>query len=69
MADKLDFPRWVFTVPGKVVRAGGTYGQQIVNDESEYQSALKAGWSSSLPEAAEAYEKPKAPAKALKDGD
>jgi len=50
----LEFPRFVFTSPGPLVCNGGTYGEQIVNDETEYKAALDVGFCHSIPDALEA---------------
>jgi hypothetical protein len=47
----MDFPRLVFTSPGPNSCNGGTYGYELVKDEGEYESALKAGFFGSVPEA------------------
>lgn len=60
----MEFPRYVFTSPGNLSAGWGrTYGEEIVNDDAEYEAALKAGFYSTLPEAFEAAKNPK-PAKA-----
>jgi len=47
----MDFPRLVFTSPGDQQCNGGTYGYKLVADEAEYESALKAGFFATVPEA------------------
>jgi hypothetical protein len=49
----MDFPRFVFTSPGPHPCNGGTYGYELVKDEKEYESALKAGFFASVQEALE----------------
>lgn len=55
----MDFPRVVFIVPGTLPRHGGTFGQELVQDEEELKIALKAGFFATLPEAIEASKNPK----------
>lgn len=57
----MDFPRWVFTSPGDIKLPGKSYGQQIVNDEDEYNAALAAEWHGTLLEAFDAVNKPAMP--------
>lgn len=57
----MEFPRWVFTSPGDVKLPGKSYGQQIVNDEDEYNAALAAEWHGTLLEALDAVNKPVVP--------
>lgn len=52
-----DFPRFVFTSPGMNVCNGGTYGEEIVQNEKDMASALEAGFYETLPEALEAVKK------------
>ena len=58
----MDFPRYVFTSPGNLSAGWGrTYGEEIVNDDGEYEAAIKAGFYGTLPEAVEAAKSPKKP--------
>jgi hypothetical protein len=58
----MDFPRYVFTSPGNLSAGWGrTYGEEIVNDEAEYEAALKAGFCGTLSEALEGAKNPKKP--------
>jgi len=51
----MDFPRFVFTSPGPLACGfKQTYGQEIVTSQEDYDSALKAGFFSTIPEAIEA---------------
>lgn len=50
----MDFPRFVFTAPGPLECMTGTYGELIVNDQSEYDAVLEAGYCTTLPEALDA---------------
>ena len=47
----MDFPRLVFTSPGPNPCNGGTYGYKLVSNDDEYESAFKAGFFGSVPEA------------------
>ena len=47
------FPRFVFRDGGKIQRAGGSYSELLVEDESGYDAAIADGWFSSLSEAIE----------------
>lgn len=47
----MDFPRFVFISPGKSKCQGGTYDGELVQGQSDYEAALKAGYSATLPEA------------------
>jgi hypothetical protein len=49
----VEFPRYVFLSPGKEQCEGGTYSGEIVSDQAEYDSALSAGFTATLPEALE----------------
>lgn len=49
----MDFPNLVYRCPGEHQRPGGTYGYRAVQDESQLQDALAAGWFKTLPEAIE----------------
>lgn len=50
----MEYPRLVFTSPGPNKCNGGTYGHELVSDESEHEAAIKAGFFDSVPEAIEA---------------
>ena len=45
------FPRFVFKDGGKLHRAGGTYSELLIEDESAYDAAIAEGWFASLPDA------------------
>lgn len=47
----MEFPRFVYKDKGPYERAGGTYDAMMVDDESEYSAAIKAGWFGNLQEA------------------
>lgn len=47
----MEFPRFVFCSPGPMACNGGTYGHELVKSQSEFDAAVKAGWSQTLPEA------------------
>lgn len=49
----MDFPRYVFTSPGKEKVKEGSYGIHLVQNEKEYEAALNAGFFSTMPEALE----------------
>lgn len=56
----MEFPRYVFTSPGNLSAGWGrTYGEEIVNDDAEYEAALNAGFYGTLAEAFEAAKNPK----------
>lgn len=55
----MDFPRFVFIVPGSILRQGGTFGQVLVEGQDEFDAYLDEGFSSTLPEAIEVYKNPK----------
>ncbi len=57
----MDFPRFVFTSPGPQQCQGGTYGQELVQDQVEYDAAIKAGFCATLPEALESKMDKKSP--------
>ena len=42
------FPRFVFRDGGKIQRAGGSYSELLVEDESAYDAAIENGWFASL---------------------
>lgn len=52
----LDFPRFVFYVPGPNEAHGFTYDHVLVNDSSEFDSAIEAGYSETLLAAKEDYD-------------
>lgn len=54
-----EFPRNVFTSPGKNTCQGGSYGSELVQNEKEMTAALGAGFFETIPEALEALTKPK----------
>ena len=54
----MDFPRFVFTSPGSETCQGGTYGSELVADQSEYDAAIEAGFFGTLPEALAQAAKP-----------
>lgn len=56
----MEFPRLVFKSPGLYTCNGGTYGYVPVKDEAEYDAALAAGYSATVPEALAAAARPKA---------
>lgn len=61
----LEYPRFVFKNEGLIERAGGTYSQEIVNDEVEHEAAIAAGWYDNLQDAIDATnETPDVPAEA-----
>lgn len=47
----MDFPRLVFKSPGPFDCNGGTYGHVPVENESEYEAAIAAGYHPTVPEA------------------
>jgi hypothetical protein len=53
-SDRMEFPRLVFISPGKQKCNGGTYDHEIVEDKANYDAALSAGYSATVPEALEA---------------
>jgi hypothetical protein len=55
----LNFPRFVFTSPGPLACNGGSYGEHIVEDQKEFDSAMDAGFFPTLPEALAGSKKPK----------
>lgn len=55
----MDFPRVVYIVPGPHPRHGGTYGQELVEDQDDFDAAIEAGFYATLPEAIEAHDNPK----------
>lgn len=46
----MEYPRFVFISPGKSKCQGGSYDGELVIDQSEFDSAIKAGFSETLPE-------------------
>ena len=42
--DTMDFPRYVFTEKGEEKCTLGTYGTAIVEDQEEFDAAMKAGF-------------------------
>lgn len=50
----MEYPRFVFIAPGVNKCQGGTYGNELVQDEKEHKAALDVGYSDSIPEAFEA---------------
>ena len=50
----MDFPRFVFRCPGKNSCNGGTHDQVLVENESEHEAAIAAGYFPTLPEALKA---------------
>ncbi|MFA5379101.1 MAG: hypothetical protein WC455_25320 [Dehalococcoidia bacterium] len=56
----MDFPRYVFTSPGPEKIKEGSYGTRLVSDQDEFDSAIKAGFFETMPEAVESTkDKPK----------
>lgn len=51
MADELKFPRLVFCSPGPHSCQGGTYAYEIVESQEDFESAIEAGYSATVPEA------------------
>ena len=47
----MEFPRLVFKNGGPHQRPGGFYDHTPVENEAEYEAALKAGWFGTMPEA------------------
>jgi hypothetical protein len=47
----MEFPRLVFISPGKQTCNGGTYDHELVEDQANYDSALAAGYSATVPDA------------------
>ena len=47
----MEFPRLVFKNGGPHQRPGGFYDHTPVENEAEYEAALKAGWFATMPEA------------------
>jgi hypothetical protein len=47
----MQFPRFVFRVPGPEQCQGGTYAHKLVSDQDEYGEHLADGWHGTLPEA------------------
>ena len=47
----MEFPRYVFLSPGKTECQGGSYNNELVKDKVEFDAAIEAGFSSTLPEA------------------
>lgn len=47
----MEFPRFVFISPGKHECQGGTYSQELVKSQEEYDAAVKAGFSATIPDA------------------
>ena len=45
-----DFPTLVYKDKGPHQRMGGTYNYQVVNDQSQFDAALKNGWFATLAE-------------------
>lgn len=56
----MEYPRLVFKSPGPFKCNGGTYGHVPVENDAEYEAALKAGYAPTVPEALAAAQKPKA---------
>ena len=50
----MEFPRFVFLSPGKEKCQGGTFNTEIVKNITEFDAAIEAGFSATLPEALEA---------------
>lgn len=57
----MQFPRVVFIVPGPLPRHKGTFGQEVVKDQDDFDAAIKAGFFETLPAAIEDYDNPKEP--------
>jgi len=57
----MQFPRVVFIVPGPLPRHKGTFGQEVVKDQDDFDAAIRAGFFETLPEAIEAHDNPKEP--------
>lgn len=53
----MEFPRLVFKDGGPYSRQGGTYSYIVVENESEYKTAIDAGWYYDIPEAIAAIKK------------
>lgn len=49
----LEFPRFVFKNGGLHERPNGRYSYLLVENENEYERALKDGWFATVPEATE----------------
>ena len=61
----MDFPIFVFTSPGPLACGfKQTYGQEIVTSQEDYDSALKAKFYPTIPEAIEAFKRIPEPDKA-----
>ena len=59
---KLEFPRSVFVSPGDQIGGGYSFSVELVNDQDEYDAAIKAGFFPTVPEAVEAFKNaPEAP--------
>mgnify|MGYP000905672296 CR=1 FL=1 len=56
----MEFPRLVFKSPGPYYCNGGTYGHVPVENMTEYNAALAAGYSPTVPDALAAAKRPKA---------
>lgn len=63
----MDFPRYVFFVPGPHQNVGFTYDHYLVQDQAEFDAAIKEGFSETVEEAKAASEAPE-PRKASKGG-
>jgi len=55
----MEFPRFVFISPGPTKCQGGTYDSELVKDKTEYDAAIKGGFSPSIPDALAAKAKVK----------
>lgn len=44
----MNYPRFVFKVPGPIARAGGTYDQVLANDSAELEAKKADGWFESM---------------------
>lgn len=47
----MDYPRFVYKIPGPFQMAGGTYNRELVNGEVEMAKKLEDGWYGTLSEA------------------
>ena len=54
--ETLEFPRFVFYVPGPNQAHGFTFDQVLVSDSSEYDSAIEAGYFGNLLDANDDYD-------------
>ena len=54
-----DFPTLLYRCPGPWSGNGYTFGSRPAKDETEYATALADGWHPTVPDAVEAFRKPK----------